>query len=108
MAQRWSVWQNPAVGGQRDAECHSRRGSVAMSGSAQSFAPSEAPDYERILRVLDDCGRARSLADFREAALDGLARHLGYQHTTFFVGDTPPAVFDDATPVTAGRTHRMV
>lgn len=68
----------------------------------------EIRDYERILRLLEDCSGARSPGSFREVALDGLARHFGYRNTTFFVGDTLPLVFSDSTPVTTGRATRLV
>ena len=83
-----------------------RGGSVA--GRAQNSAPLELRDYERILRLLEDCGSARSLGSFRETVLEGLARHLGYRNATFFVGATPAAVFADPEPVTTGRPSRMV
>jgi DNA-binding CsgD family transcriptional regulator len=76
--------------------------------SAQGYAELVLRDYKRIMRLLEDCGSARSPDSFREAVLDGFARHLGYRNTTFFVGDTPSAVFSDPSPVTAGRASRMV
>lgn len=79
-----------------------------MADEERDSAPLDARDYERILRLLEDCGSSRSLDSFREAVLEGLARHLGYRDTTFFVGATPPGVFTDPEPVTTGRPSRMV
>ncbi|MCW2871477.1 helix-turn-helix transcriptional regulator [Actinacidiphila oryziradicis] len=56
-------------------------------------------DIERVLRVVAGGIGSRSLTDFRERLLDGLATHLGYRHTTFFVGRDLAGVFQDATPL---------
>lgn len=57
--------------------------------------PLTSRQLDNVLRVLEDCGRAVDLANFRHSAVEAMARHLDYHHTTFFVGATPELCFTD-------------
>lgn len=65
-------------------------------------------DYQRVLRLLEECTAARDLEDFRERVLDGFGRHFGYRDVTFFSGRTLPDIFTDTSPVVVGRIQRLV
>jgi DNA-binding CsgD family transcriptional regulator len=60
-------------------------------------------DIDRVLRVVAGGIGSRSLTDFRERLLDGLATHLGYRSATFLVGRDLPGVFRDTTPLLSER-----
>ena len=66
-----------------------------------------AAELRGVLRVVEACERAPSLPAFREAALDGMARHLGYRHSAFFLGSSPENTFQDARPTGRGLALRM-
>lgn len=66
-----------------------------------------AAELRGILRVVEDCERASSLASFRELALDGMARHLGYRHSAFFLGSSIETAFQDARPTGRGLALRL-
>ncbi len=66
-----------------------------------------AAELRGILRVVEDCERASSLASFRELALDGMARHLGYRHSAFFLGSSIETAFQDARPTGHGLALRL-
>ncbi|WP_235462948.1 MULTISPECIES: helix-turn-helix transcriptional regulator [Frankia] len=66
-----------------------------------------AAELRGILRVVEDCERASSLASFRELALDGMARHLGYRHSAFFLGSSLETAFQDARPTGRGLALRL-
>lgn len=65
-------------------------------------------DYVAVLRVLEDCERVADPEDFRLLALDSIARHLGYRHATFFMGDTLRQTFADRAAVGHGAAARLV
>lgn len=60
-----------------------------------------------ILRVVEDCERAPTLPVFRQTALEGLARHLGYRHGAFFLGSSFEQAFQDRRPAGHGIALRM-
>jgi DNA-binding CsgD family transcriptional regulator len=66
-----------------------------------------AAELRGILRVLEECERAPSLPSFREAALDGMSRHLGYRHSAFFLGSSLETAFQDQRPTGRGLALRM-
>ncbi|WP_433192204.1 response regulator transcription factor [Nocardia sp. CA-107356] len=70
--------------------------------------PLTSRDLDSILCVLEDCERAHSVTDLRKAALEGMARYLGYSNTTFRMGDTLDACFLDRTAVLNGDVTRML
>lgn len=72
-----------------------------------SFGLLPARDLDAVLRVLEDCERAAP-GEFRRTALDAIARHLGYRHTTFFVGGTLRQTFADRTPEAHGFAAKLV
>ena len=59
-------------------------------------------DYERILKVLAECGNAGSLGAFRETLLDALATHLGYRRGALLLGPTRGRIFGDPNAVSRG------
>lgn len=67
-----------------------------------------ARDLDRVLRLLEDCEQATTLAEFRITTLEGLARHLGYRNATFFVGPNLPRCFADPSPMAYGRATRLL
>ncbi|WP_460355226.1 helix-turn-helix transcriptional regulator [Actinoallomurus acanthiterrae] len=67
-----------------------------------------ARDLDRVLRLLEDCEQATTLAEFRIATLEGLARHLGYRNATFFVGPNLPQCFADPSGMAYGRATRLL
>lgn len=60
-----------------------------------------------ILRIVEDCERAPTLPVFRQTALEGMARHLGYRHGAFFMGSSFERAFQDRRPVGHGLALRM-
>ncbi|WP_433192203.1 response regulator transcription factor [Nocardia sp. CA-107356] len=48
-----------------------------------------------VLRLVEDCASAADLESFGKSAAEGLARHLGYRHTTFMAGATPELCLQD-------------
>ncbi len=95
-----------------------RPGAVAAGLPGRAPVPARGPQVPRdlalgaaelrgVLRVVEDCERAASLPAFREAALDGMARHLGYRHSAFFLGSSPQSTFQDARPTGRGLALRM-
>jgi DNA-binding CsgD family transcriptional regulator len=65
-------------------------------------------DYERILDVLAECGRAQSLTGLRETVLESLASRFGYRHATLLIGPTRGRIFEDADALSLGRAGRLV
>lgn len=65
-------------------------------------------DLDAVLRVLEECECAATITDFRDSALEALARFLDYRHTTFFLGPSLPQMFADKTPRAHGLPHRML
>lgn len=88
---------------------------VMPARSQMSGRPTQVPrdlalgaaELRGILRVVEDCERGPSLAAFREAALDGLSRHLGYRHAAFFLGSSLETAFQDPRPTGRGLALRM-
>ncbi|MEV5240381.1 helix-turn-helix transcriptional regulator [Streptomyces cinnamoneus] len=74
----------------------------------KSLAQLDLSDYHRVMRLVEECGSARSFVAFRETVVDALRRHLGYRHITFFAGDSLPGLFHDEDPLAVGRARRMV
>lgn len=70
--------------------------------------PLTPDDYERILDVLSECGRTRSLTAFRETLIESLASHFGYRHSALLIGPTRDRIFHDAGVLTLGRASRLV
>ncbi|MGF7234082.1 MAG: response regulator transcription factor [Frankia sp.] len=60
-----------------------------------------------VLRIVEDCERAPTLPVFRQTALEGLARHLGYRHGAFFVGSSLELAFQDRDPAGHGIGLQM-
>src|SRR5215472_5979012 len=73
-----------------------------------SGGPLTSADYERVLGVLGECGRTRSLRAFRETLIESLASHLGYRHASLLLGPTRNLIFQDGGALTLGRPGRMV
>ncbi|MGY1666066.1 helix-turn-helix transcriptional regulator [Geodermatophilus sp. SYSU D00696] len=67
----------------------------------------EVADYRRLHRLLDDVASAGARVDVREQVLEGLARHFGWRHTTFFTGPSLRTTFHDRAPVLRGRAVGM-
>ncbi len=65
-------------------------------------------DYERAFDVLERCADAACLPDFKERAVDALSEHFALKHVSFFAGPTFHTVFGDITPLTAGKTAKML
>jgi DNA-binding CsgD family transcriptional regulator len=65
-------------------------------------------DVHAVLRIVEAVSRANTLADFRLATLDALARELDYRDLTFFVGRTVEEAFADPAPAVLGRAGRML
>lgn len=80
---------------------------VDTAGRAQSHGLLEARDYERIMKVLEDCSTARSLTEYREALLGSLASRCGYRHSTILVGPTHDRVFQDAGAYALGHVRLL-
>ncbi|WP_037264026.1 LuxR C-terminal-related transcriptional regulator [Kibdelosporangium aridum] len=70
--------------------------------------PLGTTDLDRVLKVLEHSGCEPNLAGFREATVESLGRHFGYQHATFFTGRTVPDLFTDPNPVANGLPPRVV
>lgn len=64
-------------------------------------------DLHVVLRIMEECGGARTLDGFRERVAESFARHLGYRNVAFFVGATPVGLFLDEAPFVVGRARRM-
>jgi DNA-binding CsgD family transcriptional regulator len=77
-------------------------------GSLERSALLQAADLDAVLRVLEECERVGDPAEFRMTALEAIARHLDYRHTTFFVGTTLRQAFADRSPVANGCAARLV
>ncbi len=60
-----------------------------------------------ILRIVEGCERAPTLDVFRQTALEGMARHLGYRHSAFFIGSSFEKAFQDRRPAGHGIALRM-
>ncbi len=58
--------------------------------------------------MLESCDTAPSVPDFKEQMVDGLSRAFELRHVSFFAGATFHNVFGDLTPLTEGRTSRML
>ncbi|MCW4354716.1 LuxR C-terminal-related transcriptional regulator [Hoyosella sp. YIM 151337] len=65
-------------------------------------------DYERAFDVLEQCADAACLPDFKERAVDAISEHFALKHVSFFAGPTFHTVFEDTTPLTAGKTSKML
>ncbi|MEV0032706.1 helix-turn-helix transcriptional regulator [Nocardia sp. NPDC050793] len=65
-------------------------------------------DLDAVLRVIEECECAPSLADFRDIALESLARFLGYRHSTFFIAPSEQQLFEDRTPKAHGLPTRLL
>lgn len=70
--------------------------------------PLTSDDYERILDVLSECGRTKSLTAFRETLIESLASHFGYRHSGLLIGPTRDRLFQDAGVLTLGRVGRLM
>ncbi len=100
MAQRWNT-------------PFPRRLGVANTHGVVVVGPQRSTWLDRrqmdgVLRLLEDCERAADLATFRLTALEGMARYLGYRHTTFFVGATPESCFTDRNATGHGIPERVI
>lgn len=78
---------------------------IAPKGQSSGLS---SRDLNSVLRVLEDCGRASSLSEFRLLTLDGMERYLGYRNSGFFVGATLELAFDDMTGPVHGPVARLV
>ncbi len=65
------------------------------------------PELRGILRIVEDCEQAPTLPVFRQTALEGLSRYLGYRHAAFFVGSSLERAFQDRDPAGHGIGLRM-
>lgn len=78
------------------------------SSTARAAQLLDRADLRKILDLLDDCAGLSSLAEFRHAVMEALARHFGYRNTTFFVARGFRNMTADRDPVATGRAARMV
>lgn len=65
-------------------------------------------DYERAFGVLECCDTAACVVDFKESVVDALREHFALEHVSFFAGATFHNVFGDVTPLTEGKTAKML
>lgn len=65
-------------------------------------------DYERAFDVLECCDSAACVVDFKESVVEALQEHFALEHVSFFAGATFHNVFDDVTPLTEGKTAKML
>lgn len=90
--------------------------SESSSKTTRSTARTRSPlranlhqtDYERAFDVLEGCADAACLPDFKERAVDAISEHFELRHVSFFAGATFHTVFEDAAPLTAGKTAKML
>ena len=59
--------------------------------------------YEALFALLDQCGHAENLPEFKQILMESLGEILRYPNTTFLAGATYSEIFVDRNPVTAGR-----
>lgn len=67
-----------------------------------------AGDYRAILAVLRACAGAEDTEEFRTAVLEAVARELGYEHLTFFLGQHPTLELELREPVVLGVAEPLI
>ncbi|MFT4043888.1 MAG: helix-turn-helix transcriptional regulator [Gordonia sp. (in: high G+C Gram-positive bacteria)] len=68
----------------------------------------DVDDYRCAFEIISGCHDASTLAEFRESLVDSLCRNLTVVNVSFFSGSTFHLVFEDAAPLTAGITAKML
>ncbi len=76
------------------------------AGATRPSLPSD--EYDHIFAVLDHCGTARTLDEFKHALMDALHTVYGFPNTTFLTGPTFRTAFADPDPVTTGRIPAII